>query len=199
MVVDGDNLVLMHDRDIDVNIRSLELGAHIDSINLVTGERKRVAKNIRVSGSGGRLFQAGGRIAWRQFKSGGFKSKVVEYDVRTGRKRTLIDNLDRDATEAYILDGDADRLLVSRRYGEFLLGFSTSFDLYEGAEEVSSVVRFPSSYVKPYAYLPGAASARLVDQYVVWMDPYDGSLAVRHMDTGETRRVVLEAQSSLSD
>jgi len=195
----GDYLVFMHDQgEIDTEVLSLELSAHMDVIDIRDGERWRAASNIRVPG-GPDIFVKDGRFVWMEYRRGGFEARVRAYDPSTRSLETVIDTLNPDGEDAWLAGVGEQHALISRVHGRtdsgVLLGETRSFDLLSDDGETRTVVAFPNTLLEPQTYFP---DCHLAEPYVVWTDPYDGELVIYNIETEETRRfdpqVLLEGE-----
>ncbi len=185
----ADHVALMNDSIRDVEALAFEAGARVEVINLTTGERDTVAPGIRVVWGRPEIFTNSNGFLWQEYKSGDFYSKVRSYDPERDHMATIIEGLDRGASEAWLEDVDEDRMLITRTYRESLLAV-TSLDLLTADGETTTVLQYVNPPIASPYFLP---QYTISGDYVVWSDPRNGDLVIHDIDSETKRRVAPSA------
>lgn len=194
----GDWLVIVDDKDVSVEILSLEWAANIDLINLTTSERKRIASNLRISGEHYPFFINDNEIIWQEFKDGGFKEKITLYDIATEKTKTLVDDFDaegQDEIRPVIVDARDDGLLVTRGNYNAFADIPTEFVI-----EIWPLDTLEPTEVATYTttpifgqtwYLP---EPHFVNDFVLWTDPMTGDLVSYEIASGTNQKFEVPLQ-----
>ena len=186
----GRHIAFLNNEDVDVRVLSLENSGSIDVMNLDTGERKTIARNVRVPW-GDFIFARDGKIVWEQFKSGGFQAKLRAYDVETGKLSTLYDPLSESKdTDVFLVGFSGDHLVVVQSVGNFLGGTETGIELRTLDGDTRTIARFPNSNEKPRDFQVWPTP---VNDVVVWTDPYSGEFVIFDPTSMTERRMDLIA------
>jgi hypothetical protein len=183
----GDTLIFCTDEGVEVSVVGGEVGAHLESVDLVTGRRERVASNLRLPSDGGLLEADGGAVYWQQYLSGGFEVRVRRYDPVTEALTTVVNPLDTEAETALAVDLSLERLLVERVFGSATEGLTIQYDIRALDGRAAALATFYNSVDNPFLY---EIAPRFAGNFVVWTDPFDGDLVVKDPATDQVRRVV---------
>lgn len=185
-VLSGDWLAYMSDENVDVEILSLEIAAHVNAVNLITSEFVRIAPNIRVSGYEPALFIADGQVIWQQFKDGNFKSRIELYDLASKKRKTLIEDFDGDETRR-LVDAADGRLMILRTEGNPLAPSRVTLQTRTiGKDDAKTIAEYKSdnALFGPKWFEPEPA---LLEGFASWTNPQTGRLTSYDLATGATR------------
>jgi hypothetical protein len=185
-VLADNHVVFFSDALDNVDVLFLEYGARLEVVDLATDAHTVVDRALRTDAS---PYSAGGLVVWRQFKDGGFKSRIRSYDVQKKKISTLIEDFDNAGDSAWLMDFDGQRLLAVRQQKQQILGqFSyatgpTSLELITLNGDVTNVATAPGMMAQTEF-----AGARLVGHFVVWPDHESSRMVVYDVETKLTSR-----------
>jgi len=179
----GDDLVLRNSRDTDVEILGLELSANIEHVDLATGQREWIARNLRIPGDGGALYAADGRAVWSEYKESTFDLRIRSYDLESGELETLVENADFSTGEARLCGAGGDQLLLQMSSGDPLFGETVWLETLGFDGQRVTIAELGNMAAPRWSYLP---TPRMIDHLVVWTDPHSGVLQMYDSKTRQT-------------
>ena len=181
----GDSFALMSDRDVDVAIRELELGTHIDLVNLATGERQRIVENTRVPGDGGALFFDEGALWWEEYRGGTFELRIRRYDLESGDTRTVAVSSEDGEDPARLAGVRDGRLLFVRMSDPLSAGQTIQLEARPAVGGSELIESYTGALLNPLRFLP---KPRFVGDLLVWVDCHTGEFVILDPNTGGMRR-----------
>jgi hypothetical protein len=169
----GDYAIFAHvNEPVDVSLLGLEYRGHIDVVDLRSGQRRAVERNIRTNGGG--FFAIDGVFVWQQFKPGSFESEALSYDPLTARLETLVTALRGDAIDTLLHDARRDELLIERNFTSRTSETLTVLELRSFSGETTRLAEFEHSPLEPFRFWlePRFTAGGLV----TWNDPHSDDL-----------------------
>jgi len=180
--LDGDTFALFNNQPTEVEPISLELTTNLDLVDLMTGERRTAARNLRVSPDSGSLQATNGAIIWQEFKSGGFRTRLMRFDPASNQTSVLVNPLEKEGTEASLIDGDEKRVLMLVSEEQAVFGpVRLELRALEGDPTIVSYFGLFQSV--------GLLDIRMIGDSIVWIDHDQPTIVVYDIQTRARREV----------
>ncbi len=167
--ISSDSFALFNSLPNNAKIIEFEIGTNLDMVDLSTGRRQTVAKDLRVHGNGGDLFPTTKGFVWQQFKNGSFRSTVSEYDIETSSIERLPDPMLSSNDGLSLMDTSDDRLLFATFVDSLRPPVRFTVLSLDGEESVIADVPMMSYSTFSEADVR-VVNPLLIGNYVVWSD-----------------------------